>query len=410
MIIRTCFKCLTCEQPHTVRIAMGQENYQSHRFRCCQCGEAMVVGMRVDYQEISYHLESIENCEQIDAVANAPVVNVDPNRLLSVDEVGKDSMLPRLEHLRMMTMNAEASGRLIQLSAIPAEMRDARPFRRPDLAGEWRLLKTAWSLHSNGQELLSKNRIDAASAQFYTSDPLQNLQDWLWRFVLFIGQPAYEEVFMPLMLDLKSIMDMPGFAEFRAFYNIELSIERGRRYFELMSTYFSAAHDFGQVIPYVTHGMTIPEQSIASSCDLASTRMFYGNAFEAFASSVDILAYLNNVSEGRPFGQFQARTREIYVTLDKASRFRPFENKASFAALCVERDNQLRNASHHGSFQFELSTQTIKYRGGKGSTGPENILPYGTYLERCTRLFLQAMTLLRAEILMCYAAEIRPPI
>ena len=39
MIVRYSFKCLTCDQPHTVRIGVGNEDYQSHRFPCQGCGE-----------------------------------------------------------------------------------------------------------------------------------------------------------------------------------------------------------------------------------------------------------------------------------------------------------------------------------------------------------------------------------
>jgi hypothetical protein len=64
----------------------------------------------------------------------------------------------------------------------------------------------------------------------------------------------------------------------------------------------------------------------------------------------------------------------------------------AFAALCEERYNQLRNASHHGGMTIDRKTQTIRYRAGKGGTGPEQRVDYATYLARSVRLFLQAMT------------------
>ena len=138
--------------------------------------------------------------------------------------------------------------------------------------------------------------------------------------------------------------------------------------------------------------------------------MFYGNTFEAFASSVDVLAYLNNLIMGRAFDEFHSMSQKDYLRLDKAGRFNSFLMNKAFSALCVERDNRLRNASHHGAFQFDSSVQMIKYRVGKGGTGEEQTLSYVSYLARCTCLFLQAMTLLRAEILMCHVAGIRPPL
>jgi hypothetical protein len=99
---------------------------------------------------------------------------------------------------------------------------------------------------------------------------------------------------------------------------------------------------------HVAKGLDVPCGNVASSVDFDATRMFYGNAFEAFASSVDILAYLNNMRAGRPFDQFERLTQKEYLKLDKGSCFDAFASVPAFAALCEERDNQLRNASHHG--------------------------------------------------------------
>ncbi|MFY9953870.1 hypothetical protein [Bradyrhizobium sp.] len=96
---------------------------------------------------------------------------------------------------------------------------------------------------------------------------------------------------------------------------------------------------------HVAKGLDVPAGNIASSVDFDATRMFYGNAFEAFASSVDIFAYLNNLLAGRPFNQFEKLTQKEYLKLDKANRFDAFAGVPAFAALCEERDNQLRNAS-----------------------------------------------------------------
>jgi hypothetical protein len=68
-------------------------------------------------------------------------------------------------------------------------------------------------------------------------------------------------------------------------------------------------------------------------------------------------------------------------------------------AFCVERNNKIRNASHHRWFVLDRSTQIIRYRTGKGGTGQERTISYSGYLERCVRLFLQAMTLLRLELM-----------
>jgi hypothetical protein len=185
---------------------------------------------------------------------------------------------------------------------------------------------------------------------------------------------------------------------------------RAERYFELMKEYFHGYDDFGQVHFHVVKGIDVPDESTVSSINFDATRMFYGSAFEAFASSVDILAYVNNLKAGRPFNQFEKLTQEEYLKLDKANRFEAFAPVPEFALMCEERDNQVRNASHHDGMRLERKTQTIRYRSGKGGSGPEHNMGYARYLARSVKLFLQAMTLLRLEILMCHLASLPPPL
>jgi hypothetical protein len=164
------------------------------------------------------------------------------------------------------------------------------------------------------------------------------------------------------------------------------------------------------VLPNVVKGMELPDDSTVSSINFDTTRMFYGNAFEAFASSVDILAYLNNLKVGRSFNEFERLTQKEYLKLDKANRFDAFASVPEFAALCEERDNQIRNASHHGGIRLGSKTQTVRFRCGKGGTGAEQKMGYARYLARSAKLFLQAMTLLRLEILMCHTTGMPPPL
>jgi len=410
MIVRTSFKCLTCDQPHTVRIGMGQEEYQTHRFPCQRCGEDMVIGMHVDYHKIGARPEAVENAELTLEIKGAPIVNVDANFSVPEDLRHKDFVFPRLGQVLAMGNAAEKAGSLIPVSSIPLGMMDERPFRRLDIAAEWRQLKKAWSLHRNGHYKLSNRRVAKASRVYYPSEPLNDLNDWLWRFVLFLGQPSYEPIFNSAFAEIDRLMGTPGFGNFIDYYEDELSIERGGRYFELMKAYFAAFSEYSQVYFYVSKGINVPDDNIASSTDFDATRMFYGNAFESFSSSVDILAYLNNLAMGRAFDKFQSMTRKKYLVLDKASRFNPFSMNEPFMALCEERDNQLRNASHHGSFQFDAVKSVITYRSGKGGTGPKQTLGYASYLARCTKLFLQVTTLLRSEILMCHVTGKRLPL
>jgi hypothetical protein len=274
---------------------------------------------------------------------------------------------------------------------------------------EWRLLRKAWSLHRRGQDHLSRKRLGAASALLYSFDPLDGLLDWLWRFLLFLGQPHYEAPFWAAIDVIRPLFQKPEFADFAAHYG-RMASDRSDRYFELLRTYFDGYADFGQVHFHVAKGLDVPAGNVASSVDFDATRMFYGNAFEMFASSVDILAYFNNILAGRPFDKFEELTQKQYLKLDKPSRFAAFAGVPAFAALCEERDNQLRNASHHGGIKMDRKTQAIRYRAGKGGMGQQQTIDYGIYLARSPKLFLQAMTLLRIEIMMCHLSGGRPPL
>src|SRR6516165_3592881 len=123
--------------------------------------------------------------------------------------------------------------------------------------------------------------------------------------------------------------------------------------------------------------------------------MFYANSYEHFTHIIEYLAMLNNMLVGRRYDTFQTLTLDQYRKLDRSARFRPFADNIAFMAICAAADNQIRNASHHGSLVFNQAKQTISYRLSKGGTGPEQRISYADYLVRCVRIFLQTMTLLR---------------
>jgi hypothetical protein len=123
MIVRSSFKCATCGQIHTVRIGMGQEAHQSHRFGCMNCGEDMVVALNVDYQAVAHWTEALENAEHVGEVPGAPIMNVDANFIMPESERHTDFAFPRLTQLRAMNKVAEKHGSL----AAAREWRSASP-------------------------------------------------------------------------------------------------------------------------------------------------------------------------------------------------------------------------------------------------------------------------------------------
>lgn len=404
MIVRTSFRCTTCDQTHTVRIGLGHENYQTHTFPCSRCGEELTVGLRVVKPEGSplpqFIGEAVENVERSEEEADAPIVNVDANFLIPFEERHKDISFPRMTQMQEMMKVAEEHGSLVSFKDFPENWENSRPYRSSDFAAEWKLIKKAWNLHRNGHAKLSERKIREGSAEFYANDPLNDIQDWLWRFCLFFSQPAFEGPFRDAFKVVRDNREKPEFEAFIVEYEKNLAPSRANMYLSIIREFFLAYDDFAQVIFRVKRGLDVDDSAGVNSAQFDKTKMFYGNAFETFTSLVDILAYLNNVASGRPFDEFQTLTRKKYLELDKSSRFGPFDGTPALANLCSERDNQLRNASHHASIRLVTPDNRILYRSGKGGTGPEQEMGYAAYLAKCSILFLQIVNLLRFEIML----------
>jgi len=403
MIVRTSFKCLTCGQAHTLRIGLGQEDRQEHRFPCTACHEQIAIALHLDHAQAGVRIEAIDNTEAAAEVEGAPIVNLEANFIVPEHLRHKDMVFPRVDQIKAITDAAQKAGRAMR-PAVFGPLNQLRPFRRPDFHGEWQLLKKAWSLRRNKHDKLSNRKIKEANAALYAGDQLKSFDDWLFRFTTSLCGSAFQEKFVAVVEQVQPLLEGKEFGRFLAAYDA-IKAERGTRYFDLVRTYFSAYSDFAQVLYLVSQGVAVPAQNAASNVNYDATRMFYGNAFEAFASSVDVLAYINNISEGRAFDEFKSLSRDQYLKLDKAGRCIAFAGNPSLTALCTEFDNQLRNASHHGGFTYDPATQLITYRAGKGGMGEEHLIYYVSYLARSTTLFLQALTLYRFEILMCHVTD-----
>jgi hypothetical protein len=405
LIVRSALKCDTCGQPHTVRIGMGQETTQRHAFGCTNCHEQISVRLEVDYENLSARVVCENNATEIAEVVGAPIVNIDANFAIAPTEQGVDSTFPRLRHMDAMLEKAKASGSLLLVDPATTP-KTYRPYRRPDYAYEWRLLKKAWSLASNNRSDLANAQVQRASAEFYADDPLKDFADWVWRFALFFCNPAYELKFRSLMETVRPLWKEPRTDEFAKFYS-NLIPERAEKYFGVIDEFFSGYDEFSQVYLSVVRDLPIDPVSRTTSTNFAAVRMFYGNGFEAFTSLVEFLALLNNLLNGRAYDAFASLTLDQYRKLDKASRFNAFAMNAQFMDICREADNQLRNASHHGGLRFSPDAQLVKYSSGKGGTGSTVDLPYVVFLERSVHLFLQLMTLLRAELIFANQFHLR---
>src|SRR5690606_40720911 len=99
-----------------------------------------------------------------------------------------------------------------------------------------------------------------------------------------------------------------------------------------------------------------------------------------------------------------------YRASDKGKRFDAPTGNPDFAALCEERDNQLRNASHHRELRYDQASGKVHYNAGKGGSGGAREMPYAEYLTKCSRLHHQIIVLLRLHLLIAQVGGVAYPI
>jgi hypothetical protein len=306
MIVRYALKCQTCEQPHTIRIGMGQDSSQTHKFPCRGCNEEIVLRMDVDFAKRGWRVVCVENCEPILEIAGAPIVNVDANFMIPPEQQGRDRVFPRFAHMRAMyEVSKRAEPSLVGVE-VPPTNPSFRPYRPADYAEEWKLLRRAWSLARNGQTELSERIIAKASEELYPPEhSIDTLQNWIWRFATFLCNPGYEQLFDAAMRATEPLKDSVLWWDFRQFYKTEAE-ERGTRYFTIMKDFFVAYAEFSQVYFFVHKGLTVPMDEHTTSTDFEAVKMFYGNTYEQFTLLVEYLAILNNMLAGRRYPTWTA--------------------------------------------------------------------------------------------------------
>ncbi len=181
-------------------------------------------------------------------------------------------------------------------------------------------------------------------------------------------------------------------------YESDLKKDRFEAYSEILSEYFKGYGEFSQTLVYVRCQIELPPNAVATSSDFDGTKMFYGNAFEALGSNLDIPAAINNILRGRTFDQMQAMDLRQFRTINKANRTNCFADNADLSWLVTEYESTIRNASHHRWFKLDDSRSHITYRSG--GTGATHRISYAEYLCRCNKLAIQLMTLICWELLL----------
>ena len=410
MIVRSAITCDTCGRLHVVRIGMGQETHQSHRFACRGCGEEIGIGLEVDYVNIAHRTVIESNCSFAEEKPGADIVNLDASFVIPADQQGQDFAFPRLQQMQSMLEKAESDG--VKFSSIHVDDPKIlqRPFRRPDYSQEWSELRRAWTLHRRDQKSLSRGIVRKASQNLYAGDPLSGLPDWIWRFCLHLTARNFHPRLHALMKKLDAIFESPNFPELIEYYRRNMVPQRGRRYIAIMTEYFRAYSEYAQVQFMLSGGVRPAADEHVSSTNFEITKMFYGNAFEVLADNMDLIAILNNVNQGRRYDTFVQLTLSDYYRIDKSGRANCFSGDAEFSQISAEFDNQVRNASHHGGMEFDQITQMISYRSGKGGTGPEMNMTYTEYLVRCVEIFMQIICIFQIELLITNNRKIEPPL
>lgn len=407
MIIRSAVQCETCDAIFTVRIGMGQGIRQEHTINCRECKEPISFGMTVNYAELSTHVFAIDGCAVVETPKHGtgPVVNVDANFVVPEGMTDADVTFHRLTQMQDMIKTAEKFGPL------PIHDFDPRTPRRPtaDHLSEWKQIKKAVSLASNSKTKLVERRLKAGSEEYYPDDPLAGPTDWFFRFTLkWLGR-QHGVHFKAIMDEFRTIADTHDCSDLMDHYAKAMVETRFQRYREIYTDFFSRHSQFAQVFFQAGLGLAPSGDMVATSVQFDLIKSFYGDAYEIFAGSVDFLAMLNNIKHGRAFDQFEKMSLDKYLQLDNASKFNPFGLNPVFTALCAEKDNQLRNASHHKGIRIDPDGRILRYRAGKGGTGPEMEMTYASYLYHSVTLFLQIGVLVAVELIICSNSKIKLP-
>lgn len=399
MIIRQAVECDICGEPHTIRVGLGHGSSQEHSFSCRGCDQEIGFAMSLDQENGRAEFSRWDNCRPTEEVSGSQIVNLDADFLVPPDQQGVDFAFPRMTQFHELVMAREAQG-LSNAAFTYGSSSNFRPNRRADYADEWLELRRAWLLQRGGKAALARPRIKDGSDKYYGDEPLANLEDWIFRLCLHVGGVPTRNMLSDAISEIKSIKDDRRFEELMSHYDKEMAHKRGRIYLDVMNGFFGAYTDFSQILQRIASGLSVPVDMEVSSSQFDRTRMFYGNAFEALGTLVDLIAYINNILQGRKWDTFERLTVKSYLELDKSSRFGPFATTPAFAKLNAESDNQLRNASHHGSLEIDPLTRTIRYRAGKGGQGEENYLTYTDYLVKSLSIYQQILTLFCIEILL----------
>jgi hypothetical protein len=376
---------------YSLRIGVGHESVQSHTFQCVSCHEDITLRLHVDNTDVFVKFENIDNCQ--DGTKEGTIYNLHPEYVFSEDQLHVDQAFPWLEDIaqiahKQMEM-AEAQGLTIDNVKMLEAMQGTTSTE--DL---WKVMKKAWSLEKNGRTDLSLETLKGYVDFSFSEE--QNFEQTLFHFCgRFIG-PRGLSIFSStgeLFKKAKNANEAE-YTRFIGYYLENFREGNFANYLDIFTEFFRDFSEYNQVLSRVQYELDIGDDIVAGSSSFKRTKMFYGNAFEVYTSSLSVLACINNINKGRKFDEFQSMDLAKYLTINKAKRADPFKDIPDLQPYvdCVE--STLRNASHHKS--IKLRGKKVHYRSG--GTGAERSMSYAEYLTKCTNIFVCLCCLVKLEL------------
>lgn len=391
MVIRDYIICGTCGTNYTLRIGVGHNPEQKHTLQCTQCHEDMVVKLHVDMKEVATRLECIDNCDC--GHEEGIIYNLHPEYVFPGDQIHEDGGFPWFGGLHQL---AKKQVELAQKQGIDIENVDFFEVAEEITAIEdlWNVLKKAWNLDKNGRRDLSLKELEKYVD--YRFEDKQELDYALFHFCGRLGGPFGYSLFMKgsEFTEKVAIEHEPEYRRFEDFYVENLCEDHLDSYLDIFTEFFREFSEYNQVLSTVQYGLDINEKSVSGSSSFKNTKMFYGNAFEVYTSSLVILACLNNIHSGRKYDEFLSMDLRKYLTTNKARRAEPFKDTGEIVDYAECLDSTLRNASHHKAIR--LKGRIVEYRSG--GTGAVRSMGYAEYLAMCVRIFLSLCSLLKIEL------------
>ena len=417
MIVRDYISCKTCGHPHTLRVYVGRDSFQKHTFPCGNCGEAIEVGMKIDYSTVSTQIVPISNCTirgrpmpkpklpttgdlasrvRAERAARSrllaavdeggTIVTLSPEMVIPDDMQGKEYGFPFLFESHRIRMESRAYAEAMEKSTRSAEeafeewVKDGQ--QPPGPLHDWEFAGRVWSLFLNRRRDVYKDYVEREYARYrYVEQP--DVFQIIHAFCALIGRGKAKEVFEALSAEGEVVRkrNRRQLEELRDYYVQNFSYDLFKGSHEIVTEYMKNYSEYSQVLVYMDSGASMGDFSRPSSSAFNDTKMFYGNAFEHLTTHCVLLACLNNIVQGRSYDVFENLTLQKYLELDKASKAGSFQNNESLNKIAEGLNNKIRNASHHRRMQFDADSGMIMYQRSK--KGDYEFISYGDYLVLC---------------------------